>query len=170
MPEQFVGEFSVSVSKDYLTFSAAHFITFRGHQCESLHGHNYRLGISVTGPIDDECLFVVDFAILKRVVRKYVEMMDHRVLLPTENPKLSFAEDGEAIRVDYFGKHTYTFPVRDCAMLPIRNTTAEMIAEWVADRVTADLLAQGATITALELEVEESVGQSATFRRAVTID
>jgi len=162
-----VGHFSVSVSKDYLVFAAAHFITFRGHQCESLHGHNYRLGITVEGPIDDECLFVVDFAILKRAVRRYVEMMDHRVLLPTENPKLAFRERGDALEVDYFGAHTYTFPRRDCAMLPLRNTTAEMIAEWVAESVMEDLLAEGATITSLELEVEESFGQSATYRRAV---
>ena len=39
--------FRVSVSKDYLVFASAHFITFRGHQCETLHGHNYRLGIAV---------------------------------------------------------------------------------------------------------------------------
>ena len=35
------GRFSVSVSKDYLTFSAAHFLTIPNHKCESLHGHNY---------------------------------------------------------------------------------------------------------------------------------
>jgi len=29
--------FRVQVSKDYLVFASAHFITFRGHQCESLH-------------------------------------------------------------------------------------------------------------------------------------
>lgn len=163
-----MGQFSVSVNKDYLVFAAAHFITFRGHKCESLHGHNYRLGITVEGPIDDECLFVVDFAILKQIVRKYVEIMDHRVLLPTANPKLAFREKGDALEVDYFGAHTYTFPSHDCAMLPIRNTTAEMIAEWVAEQVMQDLIAAGATITALELEVEESVGQSATYRRTVT--
>ena len=32
--------FRVQVSKDYLVFASAHFITFRGHQCETLHGHN----------------------------------------------------------------------------------------------------------------------------------
>ncbi|MBA3521290.1 MAG: 6-carboxytetrahydropterin synthase, partial [Gemmatimonadales bacterium] len=38
--------FRVQVSKDYLVFASAHFITFRGHQCESLHGHNYRVGVA----------------------------------------------------------------------------------------------------------------------------
>lgn len=159
-----MGTFRVTVSKDYLVFAAAHFITFRGHACEALHGHNYRLGITVEGPIDPESFFVVDFAILKQIVRKYVEMMDHRVLLPTGNPKLSYVERDGAVFVDYFGEPTYRFPVRDCAMLPVSNTTAEMIAEWVGTNVARDLAAAGVHATWLELEVEESFGQSATYR------
>ena len=65
--------------------------------------------------------------------------------------------------VEYFGEQTYQFPTKDCAMLPIANTTAEMIAEWVAVKVREDLAAEGANLTFLEIEVEESVGQSATY-------
>jgi 6-pyruvoyltetrahydropterin/6-carboxytetrahydropterin synthase len=158
-----VGTFRVTVSKDYLVFSSAHFITFRGHTCESLHGHNYRISVAVEGPIDNECLFVVDFAILKRIVRRYVDIMDHRVLLPTNNPKLAFRTEGAMTFVEYFGEQTYQFPTKDCAMLPIANTTAEMIAEWVAVNVREDLAKEGANLTFLEIEVEESVGQSATY-------
>lgn len=163
-----MGTFRVTVSKDYLVFSSAHFITFRGHTCESLHGHNYRVGISVEGPIDAECLFVVDFAILKRIVRKYVDLMDHRVLLPTENPKLAYHLEGDATVVEYFGVRSYQFPTRDCAMLPIANTTAEMIAEWLAHNVRRDLAAEGTTLTFLEIEVEESFGQSARYSERLT--
>lgn len=158
-----MGTFRVSVSKDYLVFSSAHFITFRGHTCESLHGHNYRIGVTVEGPIDAECLFVVDFAILKRVVRKYVDAIDHRVLLPTKNPKLAYREADGMTFVEYFGVQSYQFPTKDCAMMPIANTTAEMIAEWLAINVRDDLRREGATITFLEIEVEESFGQSATY-------
>lgn len=158
-----MGTFRIGVSKDYLTFAAAHFITFRGHACESLHGHNYRVGIVIEGPIDPECHFVVDFAVLKRIVRKQVDLLDHRVLLPTGNSKLAFRVVDDMTLVDYLGRQTYQFPTRDCAMLPIANTTAEMIAEWLATEVSADLLAAGSTIDMLEIEVEESAGQSATY-------
>lgn len=160
-----MGTFRVTVNKDYLVFAAAHFITFRGHTCESLHGHNYRLGITVEGPIDAECLFVIDFAILKKAVRKYVDLMDHKVLLPTDNPKLAFREAGDSLEVDYFGEPTYRFPRKDCVLLPVKNTTAEMLAEWVANGVTDELLGAGAALTMLEIEVEESFGQSAYYRR-----
>jgi 6-pyruvoyltetrahydropterin/6-carboxytetrahydropterin synthase len=163
-----VGIFRVTVSKDYLVCASAHFITFRGHTCESLHGHNYRIGVSVEGPIDAECLFVVDFAILKRVVRKYVEMMDHRVLLPTKNPKVAFREANGMTYVEYFGVQTYQFPTKDCAMLPVANTTAEMLAEWIAHRVRDDLAAEGTALTFLQIEVEESFGQSAFYSEHLT--
>jgi 6-pyruvoyltetrahydropterin/6-carboxytetrahydropterin synthase len=161
--------FKVVVSKDYLTFSSAHFITFSGHQCESLHGHNYRVGVSVEGEVDPECAFVVDFAILKDVVRALIKPMDHRVLLPTRNPKLGFKEEGESLVVDYFGKQRFVFPRSDCALLPISNTTAEMIAEYLAEQVRGHLL-RFPNLAALEIEVEESVGQAAYYRAPLRND
>ncbi len=161
-------DFKVTVSKDYLVFSSAHFITFRGHQCETLHGHNYRVGVTVEGSVDDECLFVVDFSILKKIVRQLTDEVDHKVLLPAKNPKLAFREVGTHRLVDYFGEHTYTFPLVDCAMMPIENTTAEMIAQYFAHRTREELAAMGIrNLTAIEMEVEESFGQSATYRLAI---
>lgn len=158
-------DFKVTVSKDYLVFSSAHFITFRGHQCETLHGHNYRVGVTVEGSLDDETLFVVDFSILKKTVRKFVDEIDHKVILPLKNPKLGFREVGAQRHVDYFGQHTYTFPIVDCAMMPIENSTAEMIAQYLAHRTRDELTAMGiSNLTAIEMEVEESFGQSATYR------
>jgi 6-pyruvoyltetrahydropterin/6-carboxytetrahydropterin synthase len=161
--------FRVVVSKDYLTFSSAHFITFSGHQCESLHGHNYRVGITVEGDVDPECAFVVDFAILKDAVRGLLKPIDHRVLLPTQNSKLAYREEGESLLVNYFGKQRFIFPRSDCALLPITNTTAEMLAEYLARQVREHLL-QFANIAALEIEVEESVGQAAYYRLVVQND
>ena len=160
--------FRVQVSKDYLVFASAHFITFRGHQCETLHGHNYRVGVAVEGALDDEAFFVLDFSILKQVTRKFVDEIDHKVLLPTQNPKLAFHEEGDRVRVDYFGQPTYVFPKRDCALLPIQNSTAEMLAQYLGIRVREALRRDGHThLTLLELEVEENYGQSATYRETL---
>lgn len=160
--------FRVEVSKDYLVFASAHFITFRGHQCETLHGHNYRVGVAVEGSLDAECLFVLDFSVLKQITRRFVDEIDHKVLLPTQNPKLAYHEDGGRVRVDYFGEPTYVFPKRDCALLPIQNSTAEMLAQYLGLRVRDELSRDGYThLTLLELEVEENYGQSATYRETL---
>ena len=160
--------FRVQVSKDYLVFASAHFITFRGHQCETLHGHNYRVGVAVEGSVDAEAFFVLDFSVLKQITRRFVDEIDHKVLLPTQNPKLAFHEDGDRLRVDYFGQPTYVFPRRDCALLPIQNSTAEMLAQYLGSRVRDELNGSGYShLTLLELEVEENYGQSATYRETL---
>ena len=159
------GTFRVDVKKDYLSFSSAHFITFRGHKCESLHGHNYRVGVSVEGAVDAEALFVLDFAVLKEVTKPMVDAIDHRVLLPGRNPKVSISHEGDRTLVTVFGESRYAFPARDVAVLPVSNTTAEMLAEHFATEVRAALERQGAShLSLIEIEIEESPGQSATYR------
>jgi 6-pyruvoyltetrahydropterin/6-carboxytetrahydropterin synthase len=163
--------FRVQVSKDYLVFASAHFITFRGHQCETLHGHNYRVGVAVEGTVDAECLFVLDFSVLKQIARRLVDEIDHKVLLPTLNPKLAYREEGDRLAVDYFGEPTYVFPRKDCALLPIQNSTAEMLAQYLGVRMREELARSGYThLTRLEFEVEENYGQSATYRESLIAD
>ena len=159
------GEFRVSVTKDYLVFASAHFITFAGHRCEGLHGHNYRARVTIDGALDPESWFVFDFVLLKQIMRRLCDAIDHKVLLPLENSKVQIAEDGDSIKVAYEGKPRYVFPRSDCALLPVPNTTVEMLAELLTDRLRAELEALGARgLTAIEMEVEENFGQSAVYR------
>ena len=162
------GEFRVSVTKDYLVFASAHFITFAGHRCEGLHGHNYRARVTLDGEIDEESWFVFDFVTLKKIMRRLCDEIDHKVLLPLQNPKVQVADDGDTVRVAYEGKPRYVFPRSDCALLPVTNTTVEMLAELWTDRLRAELEATGERgITAIEMEVEENFGQSAVYRVAL---
>ncbi len=159
------GEFRVSVTKDYLVFASAHFITFAGHRCEGLHGHNYRARVTVEGQLNEESWFVFDFVELKRIMRGLCDEIDHLVLLPLESDRIQVREEGANVTVAVDGKPRYLFPRRDCALLPIPNTTVEMLAELLADRLRAELEKTGARgLSAIEMEVEENFGQSATFR------
>lgn len=159
------GDFRVRVTKDYLVFASAHFITFAGHRCESLHGHNYRVGVLLEGALDEESWYVVDFGVLKRIMRRLCDEIDHKVLLPTSNPKVGVEERDAFVHVTYEGRPRYVFPASDCALLPVPNTTVEMLAEMLADRLRHELDAAGARgVTAIEIEVEENFGQSATYR------
>jgi 6-pyruvoyltetrahydropterin/6-carboxytetrahydropterin synthase len=163
------GEFRVSVNKDYLVFASAHFITFAGHRCEGLHGHNYRASVTVEGRLNEESWFVFDFVELKRMMRRLCDEIDHLVLLPLQSDRVQVQEEGDNVTVAVDGRPRYVFPRRDCALLPIPNTTVEMLAEMLIDRLRAAFKEAGATgITAIEMEVEENFGQSATCR--VTLD
>jgi 6-pyruvoyltetrahydropterin/6-carboxytetrahydropterin synthase len=159
--------FKVAVTKDYLVFASAHFITFAGHRCEPLHGHNYRVSVSLEGALDEESWYVVDFSELKRIMRQLCDEIDHKMLLPLRNPKLEVRERGGSVTVAYEGKQKYVFPVEECALLDIPNTTVEMLAQFLAARLRAALSELGVrSLTAIELEVEENFGQSATYRES----
>jgi 6-pyruvoyltetrahydropterin/6-carboxytetrahydropterin synthase len=162
------GEFRVSVSKDYLVFASAHFITFAGHRCEGLHGHNYRAHATVEGALSPDNWFVFDFVELKRIMRRLCDQVDHLVLLPLESDRVKIAEDDGAVHVSVDGTLRYVFPRRDCALLPIPNTTVEMLARLLAERLRCQLQEMGAAgLTAIEMEVEENFGQSAVYRMSL---
>ena len=158
-------EYRVSVSKDYLVFASAHFITFAGHRCEGLHGHNYRAQVTVEGELNQDSWFVFDFVELKRIMRRLCDQIDHLVLLPTESARIQVVEEGDTVKVAVDGAPRYVFPRKDCALLPIPNTTVEMIAKMLTDRLRVELDAMGARgLTAIEMEIEENFGQSAVCR------
>ncbi len=159
------GRFRVSVTKDDLVFSSAHFITYAGHRCEGLHGHNYRARVTVDGALDPADRLVFDFLELKRIMRGLCRDIDHLVLLPTQSERIAVVEEGDAVRVAVDGTPRYVFPRRDCALLPVANTTVEMLAELLADRLRAELHAlEVRGLTAIEMEIEENFGQSAIYR------
>src|SRR5437870_13784976 len=88
-------EFKVAVSKDNLVFAAAHFITFAGHRCETLHGHNYRTRVVVEGGLDPEAHYVLDFSELKHLMKRLTDEIDHKVPLPLQNPKIQLREEAD---------------------------------------------------------------------------
>jgi 6-pyruvoyltetrahydropterin/6-carboxytetrahydropterin synthase len=85
------------------------------------------------------------------------------MLLPEQNPLVRLFEEGPAIRVRYRDRQ-WLFPRDDCVLLPIENTTAEMLARYIGLRLRDDLREQYAfEATVLRVEVEENIGQSATW-------
>ena len=64
------------------TFDSAHFLPNvpEGHKCKEMHGHTYRLRVWVEGPLDPLLGWVMDFAVLKKVVKPVVNRLDHKCL------------------------------------------------------------------------------------------
>lgn len=67
------------ISKEF-TFDSAHFLTHYHGKCENLHGHTYRLRVTVDGPVGEDGM-VVDFKELKSLVKeKVIDRYDHQSL------------------------------------------------------------------------------------------
>ena len=152
--------FKVRVTKDYLVFCSGHFITYEGDRCERLHGHNYRTAVEAEGDLDENH-YVVDFIALKDMTRAITDELDHRMLLPTRNHLIGLHEEGANLRVTH-GDRMWSFPRDECVLLPIANTTAELLADHIAGRLRQAMAARGWKVPrVLRVEVEESFGQSA---------
>lgn len=75
-------------------FAAAHFIKEYHGKCENLHGHNYKVFLYVEGDKPGKGGMLVDFGILKDVLRKVLKGLDHTLLneLPAFSEKEPSAE------------------------------------------------------------------------------
>jgi 6-pyruvoyltetrahydropterin/6-carboxytetrahydropterin synthase len=69
--------FQVSVEE---TFSAGHALRNYHGKCENVHGHNYRLRVTLEGPQLDATGLLCDFVELKRVMRAIIAGLDHQFI------------------------------------------------------------------------------------------
>lgn len=58
-------------------FAAAHRLMGSGGKCESLHGHNFRVTLEVTGVELDDSGMLIDFGDLKKILRAVLSELDH---------------------------------------------------------------------------------------------
>ncbi len=154
-------EYTVRVSKGSLGFSAGHFITFDGGRCERLHGHDFRVAAEVDGPLDeDHC--VVDFILLSDALGSILDELDHRMLLPGENPAIRVTANEREVEA-VFEDRRWVFPRSDCVVLPVANTTSELLARYLGGRLLDEMEVRcGKRPSRLRLEIDEGFGQSAT--------
>ncbi len=84
----------------YLTihthFAAAHnLINYQG-DCENLHGHNWKVEVTVTTRELDKAGLGIDFKILKRETKAVLELLDHKYLNKIE-PFIELSPSSENI-------------------------------------------------------------------------
>jgi 6-pyruvoyltetrahydropterin/6-carboxytetrahydropterin synthase len=123
------------------------------------------VAVALEGPLDENA-YVFDFTRLKRALKSVVDHLDHRMLLPTKSALIRVTPGATEVEAAYRDKR-YVFPLSDVVLLPIPNTTAEMLAWWIVQelRRTIDTFPPGAT--AIQVEVDESFGQRASYREAL---
>ena len=150
--------YKIRVERNTLRFAAAHFATFEG-QCEPLHGHNYDVIVEVEGELTEDS-WLIDFGALKSMARAICQELDHKFLLQRDSRVLAIDEGEQEWKVR-FGERAWVFPKADVRPLPIDNTTAERLAEYIGGRLRAALHERAATnVSAITVGVEEMPGQT----------
>lgn len=171
----------ILIERGNLGFSAAHFITFE-EECEPLHGHNYGVRVEAYGPLTADS-YVLDFVLLKNIVRALCREWDHRFLMPQHNPHLRVTQREDAWEIEYTGDLSklpnaptspirYVMPTWTVVPLPVDNVTAERLAELLAHGIVSELRRRGASesLTRLIVGIEETEMQAAFFTLDLTSD
>ena len=160
-PSDANGVFKVRVEGE--RFAAGHMATF-GNTCERLHGHSYEVAAEVEGELTGDS-WVVDFIALKAILRRLCQELDHRFILQRESRVLQIEETEAAWRIETPQGAAYLLPRSDVIAMPIDNSTAERLAEWLSNQVRRELAQRGANnLHSLTIEVNEGPDQKASHR------
>ena len=101
----------IRITKKF-TFEAGHALYGHDGKCKNIHGHSYKLYVTVIGePITDNSSpkfgMIIDFSDLKAMVKKeVVEEFDHSIILNQNSPHIELAEalqskEQKVVLVDY---------------------------------------------------------------------
>ena len=155
--------FRVHVYKEYLKFSAAHFIAYRGFR-EPLHGHNYQVSVRVDGELGEDG-YVLDFGLVKKAAKRICDDLDERVLIPERSDCLEITRNAGQVHARYEDGSTFSFPEKDTVLLPIVHSSAEELARYVLTRLRAELSdLERRGVRSIEVGVGEAPGQVAYCR------
>ena len=101
----------IRITKQF-NFETAHALYGYDGLCKNVHGHSYKLDVTVIGsPIDDTSHkkngMLIDFSELKKIVKKkIVSVFDHSIILNVTSPHKDLADNLEekghkVVRVNY---------------------------------------------------------------------
>lgn len=82
-----------------MTFDSAHMLSNYVGKCHNLHGHTYKLQVTLKGVVDGETGMVMDFQTLDQYIRSVIDSYDHAIIFSSkkyrkepENELLHWAE------------------------------------------------------------------------------
>ena len=80
--------------------SAHHLLNYKGN-CENMHGHNWKVEVTLRGRELDKSNILVDFKILKKKVNEIIDYLDHKDLNELE------AFKGESPSSEFIAKYIF---------------------------------------------------------------
>ncbi len=155
---------SIELAKEYHKFSSAHFLIFPDGSAERLHGHNYRVFVEVDAALSQFGL-VVDFKMIKPIVRELVDELDEHWLLPGEHEHLQVTRRDDGITEVRYMERYYAAPHEDVIVMPMNNISAENLATWMGRQLHKRLGARFPDLAVRQLRcaVEETAGQRGVY-------
>ncbi len=151
---------AIHMHKEYFKFSCAHFLIFPDGSKERLHGHNYHVDAEIEGSLGDRGL-VIDFILVKPVIRELCDSLDEHWILPGEHPELEIVVGNDGHTEITYRECRYRVPSDEVLVLPMNNTSAENLASWIGRELVKRITEKfgRSQIQKLRLSVSETPGQ-----------
>ncbi len=155
----------IHVAQSRFKFSCAHMTVFPDGTKERLHGHNFTIAVAceLSGISLPE---LVDFRPIKQALLDLCQSWKERLLLAEASPHFEIKkQDNEELEF-LLCNQRYVLPRQDALLLPIDNVSVEALAALAGAQLLERLepTLRGSAVTAMEVTVEETPGQGATFR------
>jgi 6-pyruvoyltetrahydropterin/6-carboxytetrahydropterin synthase len=132
-----------------------------GHnKCGFLHGHTYAIHSWIYGEKDEQG-FIIDFLLLKFVLREIANKLDHKILIPEKNEYVTV--DKKQLRITTRDKN-YIFPIEDCFLLPMKSVTAENLAWYILEKLLNNMDLPK-NVKKIDIGVDEGFGQEARIEK-----
>jgi 6-pyruvoyltetrahydropterin/6-carboxytetrahydropterin synthase len=152
--------YRILLAKQDFKFSAAHFTLFGDGRAEQLHGHNYRLEVHLEGADLDRRGLLLELDPVKAAIRAACRRLDGRTLIAAGSADLACRRQGDSVEVR-FAERTYRFPAAEVMLLPLTNSSIELLARMLWDELAPELA--GSPVEILGVTVEETEGQSCRY-------
>ena len=108
---------------------------------------------------------VIDFKMIKPIVREIVNRLDEHWIIPGEHPVLTAKQRSDGVWEVRYLERYYAAPAEDVIILPINNTSSENLAAWIGRELRSSLNQHFPDIELnwLRLAVEETSGQHGVY-------
>ncbi|MCX7879298.1 MAG: 6-carboxytetrahydropterin synthase [Ignavibacteria bacterium] len=136
------------IAKEF-TWQMSHRLPFHKGLCSNIHGHTYRIRVSLVG-VPDDFGMLIDFYELERIVKPLIEQLEH-----------SFVVDkNDEVMIDFLKKNNFRFVI-----VP-ETTTSENLAIWISNQI-AEKLKEYKNIELLSVRFYETPDSFAEYELAL---
>jgi len=149
----------ISLYKDNMKFSAAHFTIFSATQRERLHGHNFNVRVDFDVVVHEDGM-ISDYAFYKRMIEKMCRQWNEYTLMPKNSKYLKIEkkeiDDNDLYQIT-FNKQSMYLPVDEVLILDCENITVEELSRIMAENLVEKLLNKNQQNTASDKSVKKEV-------------
>lgn len=133
------------------SFDCAHMLSNYEGKCNNLHGHTYKLQVTVMGEIKQadgaDQDMVIDFVDLNKIIKTVTDFFDHKVVFSAPE----YREDAEKALCEWALKYC-----KDNIVMPNGKCTAENMAAYIESSIQSRLYAAGQQVQVVSVKLWET--------------